>query len=608
MRAALASLVLSALFAAPAVAQRQARVVDVITATNDVHDIATLGDRTLIATSGGLVVRRGGDVERVLGARHGLPGERLRSVSAMGEDVLVGGIEGGAILRFDEDGTARVTRRIALRRVRRAVRFGGQIWAGTYGDGLYRIADGAAPTRVDLGPQPARSRVTDLLIRGSELWVATAGSGILRVGADGRTRGRISQGLADRMVWDLEPAGGRVIVGTLNGISVVGSDGSVERQARESRSSRFLRVKDVRSLHHDGGRLFAATYGAGVYRLDAGAERPSRLRHRDSALRAQTVSGSEGGIVVGHVSGLDHSNGTERLAPISTGGLPSADVTAVARAFGSMWIGTFGGGLARYQNGRVEAHARAAERFNVDGRINDLAVTGRGRTQRLWIATDRGLFFHDGRRFTPVEDDAAPGRVHVTSLDVDRDGTLWVTSSRMLSRYENGRWRAWSGDPTFPVVHLHAVATDRHGRVWVGSLHGLYQFDEATGTFTRHTTATGALPVDWVTAVQPWGDGVVIGTYHGGLSWSDGQSFDVERVSRGGLPAGWVNPHAMRWIGNQLFVGTLERGLLVGRRGAWTQLGTADGLPSADVTDVIPDGDGAAWVATRGGLARVVWN
>jgi ligand-binding sensor domain-containing protein len=46
---------------------------------------------------------------------------------------------------------------------------------------------------------------------------------------------------------------------------------------------------------------------------------------------------------------------------------------------------------------------------------------------------------------------------------------------------------------------------------------------------------------------------------------------------------------------------------LVGSRGRWTQLTTADGLPSADVTDIIPDGDGAAWVATRGGLARITY-
>ncbi|MBW2465138.1 MAG: hypothetical protein JRH11_26045 [Deltaproteobacteria bacterium] len=584
-------------------AQQNIEVVDVITATGDVRDIATSGDRTLLATSGGLVIRRAGEVEGVFGARHGLPGERLRSVSVLGDEVVVGGVEGTVVMRLDERGAPTAVRPIELRRVRRAARFGGAIWAGTYGNGLYRIEGDDAPTRIDLGPQGARSRITDILVRGDELWVATAGSGILRVDAEGRTRGRIRQGLAELMVWDLEPAGSRVLAATLSGVSVIGEGNRVENRARIAQSSRFLPIRDTRALHFDRtGRLFIATFGAGVFRLDADARRPVQLRHRATDLRTHAIAGAEDTVLIGHGGGLDRLDGDRRLTAVSTGGLPSADVTAVARAFGAMWIGTFDGGLARYRNGRVEAMDRAATRFHVDSRINDLAVTGRGRTERLWIATDRGLFFHDGRRFIPVEDRAAPGRVHVTSLDVDPNGALWVTSSRMLSRFRGGRWQSWSGDPTFPVVHLHAVTTDRQGHVWVGSLHGLYRFDPRAGTFERHTTASGALPVDWVTAVEPWNDGVVIGTYHGGLSWSDGRSFDVERVTRGSragsLPAGWVNPHAMRWVEGQLFVGTLERGLLVGRRGAWTHLTVADGLPSADVTDVIPDGRGAAWVAT----------
>jgi ligand-binding sensor domain-containing protein len=160
-------------------------------------------------------------------------------------------------------------------------------------------------------------------------------------------------------------------------------------------------------------------------------------------------------------------------------------------------------------------------------------------------------------------------------------------------------------------MHLHAVTTDARGRVWVGSLHGLYRFDPRTHAFHRESVATGALPVDWVTAIEPWGDGVVVGTYHGGLSWSDaaGERFDIERESRAAhaLPAGWVNPHAMQWLSGTLFIGTLERGLVVGDKGRWSHLGVADGLPSADVTDFAAAGARTAWIATRGGLARVTW-
>jgi ligand-binding sensor domain-containing protein len=611
-------------------AQRSVRVVEVVTATNDVHDIAQVGARTLLATSGGLVVRRGEQVERTLTTRDGLPGARLRSVSLLegdsleeggrSEGVLVGGIEGAALLRFDDaTGEVTVTRPIPLRRVRRAVRFAGAIWAGTYGEGLHRV-DGATVTRVDLGPAAARTRVTDLVVVGDELWVATAGAGIFRVNAGGRTVGRISAALADPLVWDLAPLpGGQTLAATLGGLSVVAADGTVDRDARAARMTRHLRVRDVRSTDVTAqGAVLAATFGDGIYRLDANAARPTRFGIDRAApssasgthrLDLRVVRAVDGRILAGHAGGLlGGPDSAPGLRPVSTGGLPSADVTSLAHAFGSLFVGTFDQGLARVRNGRVEPLDRAQSRYRLDGRINDLAVTRSAPDgERLWIATDRGLYWHDGRRFVPVEDEGAPGRVHVTSLHVDDKGALWVTSSRTLSRRQHGRWASFSGDPTFPVVHLHAVTTDRAGRVWVGSLHGLYLFDPRLGTFARDGVASRALPVNWVTAIVPFGEGVAIGTYHGGLSFFDGHRFQIDREGDRGLPAGWVNPHAMRMLDGELFVGTLERGLLVGTPGRWRQLRVADGLPSDDVTDIVPAGDRGAWIATRGGLARVVW-
>src|SRR5207245_3126307 len=107
------------------------RVVDVVTATSDAHDVAVLGDRTLVATSGGLVVVRGGRIERVLGAADGLPSTRLRSVSVTADGaVWAGGIEAAARLVAAPDGALRVDRTIPLARVRGVVSWRGAIWLG----------------------------------------------------------------------------------------------------------------------------------------------------------------------------------------------------------------------------------------------------------------------------------------------------------------------------------------------------------------------------------------------------------------------------------------------------------------------------------------------
>ena len=569
---------------------RAQSVVETIGADAEVHDVAVLDGRTLLATSGGLRVAHRGRVVQHL--TEGLPGIRLRSVSVVGERAYLGGIDGLTEVAL-EQGRAQVVRTLPLRRVRRVVAWNGALYAAGYA-GLHRL-EGETSAPVALGRSHARQRLTDLLVRGDELWVATGGAGVVRLGADHRVRGRWTrrQGLRHDYVWDLLVYGEEVVVGTMMGVSVV-REGRVQRSHDFARAA--LPVRDVRRLVAHQGGVYAATFGGGLRRLDR-AERVGA-----GELRAFAAASTPEGIVVGHVAGAQLGERT-----LLTGGLPSADLTSLAYAFGKVFVGSFDRGLATLREGRVVPVERARTRYAMDGRINDLAVTGRGRTQRLWIATDRGLYWHDGRRFAPVESPRGPGRQHVTSLHVDAAGALWVTSSRVLARWTGGdRWTSWDSDAGFPVAQLHAVTTQGRGadmEVWVGSLHGLYRFDPRTGRATPHTVATGDLPVDWVTALATVGGEVVAGTYHGGLSWRRGGRFHIESEARG-LPAGWVNPHAMASIEGRLWVGTLDRGLMIGRRGSWTHLRTGQGLPSNDVTDVLRVGEDV-WVATRAGLARM---
>jgi ligand-binding sensor domain-containing protein len=583
---------------------RAQEVVETLGANAEVHDVLAFGDRTLLATSGGLLVVREGVVTQRINVAEGLPGARLRSLSLVGDEVFVGGVDGLAIL-FLQDDELQVRRTLPIRRVQRVIRWNGALWIAGFA-GLSRLTDAdAEPEPVPLGTSGARRRLTDLLVTrdGHELWVASAGAGVIRLDAQGHVLGRLTQrqGLRHNHVWDLETRGDEVLIGTLDGVSVA-RDGAVVRRHALTRASARLPVRDVRQLVVFESKVHAVTFGGGVRSLEG--------QSSDSERRAYAAALTSEGLVVAHSTGASVVGGAELVG----GGLPSADVTALARAFGRIWIGTFDQGLATMRTRSADGTrvisrvSQASARYAVDGRINDLAVTGRGSTQRLWIATDRGLFWHDGRRYVPVEASSGPGRTHVTSLHVDAEGELWVTSSRVLSRWNPGQdtWQHWDSDAGFPVAQLHAVTTrqtDGGQEVWVGSLHGLYRFDPVAGHAEAHTVATGDLPVDWVTALATLSGQLVVGTYHGGLAWQGSDEFHIEAEAQG-LPAGWVNPHAMKSISGALYVGTLDRGLLIGRRGHWTHLQVAEGLPSNDVTDVLSDGD-HVWVATRAGIVRL---
>lgn len=596
-------------------AARAVRVTDVWAATSDVWDVATLGDRTLVATSGGLVERRDGRVARVLGARDGLAGQRVRSVSVAGDEAWVGTVEGLDLVSFAGDAAPRVVRRVDLPRVARVVRFGAETWIASAGQGLYRLADGApAPARVSLG-RTLRATPTDLLVRGDELWVATQGDGVLRVGPDGALRGRVALGpaAAADIVWDLAPAGDELLVGTAAGLRIVGADGRVDAADPRLAAAARLRVADVRAaLPTPDGGVWLGTWGAGVFRVEPGARAPVAASC-SGCTRVRTLApADDGAVLVGHDAGLARLAPSGRAAAtvLAEGGLPSSDVTALARAFGALFLGTFGHGLARLGPRGPEAMDRATTRWGMDRRINDLAVThDAAGHETLWIATARGLWAHDGLRFWPIEAMQSPGQGYVMDLHVDADGALWVASSRSLCRLATGRWTSWRTVGRYELEKLHAVTTDAQGRVWLGALHGLYVLDPRTGSLGRYSVSTGALPMDWVTAVAATPDGVVAGTFSGGLVWFGPEGPVTEReaprAGAGALPSGWVNPHAILRTGDDVLVGTPGRGLLLGRRGSWRHLGPREGLPSSDVTAALPAGAGEWWVATRGGLARV---
>jgi ligand-binding sensor domain-containing protein len=260
----------------------------------------------------------------------------------------------------------------------------------------------------------------------------------------------------------------------------------------------------------------------------------------------------------------------------------------------------------------VERGAALPLALGIDPRVNDLLfVPGAAGDGALYAATDGGLYAvtrDPAGRYAAarVEDPEGPPREHTSAVHRDaRTGDLWVAGARTLSRLQAGRWARWRADDVPALAQLDAVTTDDAGRVWAGGLHGVVRLDPSAGSATVLRASSGALAVDWVTALAPWRGGVAVGTYNGGLSLfaADGAS----RIAReaDGLPAGWVNPHAARAIGDDLWYGALDRGLVVGAPGRWKKLGIADGLPSADVTAILPDGPDRVWVATRGGLARL---
>jgi ligand-binding sensor domain-containing protein/signal transduction histidine kinase/ActR/RegA family two-component response regulator len=256
----------------------------------------------------------------------------------------------------------------------------------------------------------------------------------------------------------------------------------------------------------------------------------------------------------------------------------------------SLWIGTAGGGLARYAHGTLRVFTRA------DGVPGEVIHTLYEDTHnRVWVATNEGLVYHLDGRFHPPDAIAPLGRTVVLAILQDYDGAFWFGTLREgLVRMHVGtlsRLGTGAGLPDAPVT---ALAEDERGFVWAGTPRGLYRLRAQRATRVLAATQVHALCVDR-------GDTLWVGTDRGLVRIASGRPIDRlddETLSDGTVAALLADPDGSVWIGTR--AGGLDRLsarplLLYGRR---------EGLAGGAATVVYEDQRQRQWIGTRNGLFR----
>ncbi|HEX4509071.1 MAG TPA: two-component regulator propeller domain-containing protein, partial [Burkholderiaceae bacterium] len=196
-----------------------------------------------------------------------------------------------------------------------------------------------------------------------------------------------------------------------------------------------------------------------------------------------------------------------------------------------LWIGTNGGGLARYE-AASDSFVRIPDPRVVAGQeIDALAEQADG---TLWVGGGRGL-----ARFDPVSASwshvALPAETGaVRTVLIGRDGTLWVGSER-------GLWRREAGGPFVfvdmpireraPVV-IDLLLQDSAGRLWIGTrLHGAFVIESGERLARAvHEDGRNDLASDTVRALIEARPGEVwIGTYGAGIVRVDTTNWHTTR-------------------------------------------------------------------------------
>jgi ligand-binding sensor domain-containing protein len=239
-------------------------------------------------------------------------------------------------------------------------------------------------------------------------------------------------------------------------------------------------------------------------------------------------------------------------------GRVSAVLPCSDQARGVLFIGTFDGGLYRFDPARDTAPIAVG---NLEGRERfvDALVEHDG---RIVAATHRGavVLRSDGKRLGVI----APGEA-VSSLAVV-DGQLVAGTAHGLWTGAASVIGAPLGErgPSGETLRVTALAVTR-ARLWIGTPDGVYAIARplrAAAVARWQPLVFGSPPAQTnvVTALAPLGDGVVAGTDDGGLVLvrDDG----VRALPLSEALANDVNPGAMAHLGGTIFVGTEGAGLL----------------------------------------------
>jgi len=374
-----------------------------------------------------------------------------------------------------------------------------------------------------------------------------------------------------------------------------------------------------------------ATRAASRYRLDDW-QTDDGLPQNSVSTITQT---RDGYIWLGTFNGLVRFDGV-RFKVFDSGNTPELKSSRILRLFedyvGNLWVGTDGGGLTRFIEGKFEhldlpglrdasVSAICEDRSGalwfgtVSGAIVCLKrgvstvyssaqnLPGTGVTgivedgaRRMWIATADSVGMILNGKFIAREKDVGPP----VAIAPSRKGGLWIMLDNRLQRIEADDSVTDSAPLPFPRdgVGVRALYEDRDGALWIGTYgSGIYRFKD--GAYEQITRRDG-LSHDIVLAIfEDREENVWVGTNGGGLSRLKGRIFRVYDTNDG------LSDEVITSIcedhSGVIWVGTDSGSLNQFDKGQFVAFGPNEGLSHSSIRSVLEDSKTNLWIGTAGG-------
>lgn len=466
----------------------------------------------------------------------------------------------------------------------------GTLWAGSYQNGLYHLANGKVTSFGLAHGFPDKSVYSLVEDKSSNIWLVSE-AGLYRITQNQAhliVRGRNVDGYAwqsvaidEGAVWFASAEGlfsissGNVLPIKLNGISgmpvtvyrwksahqiLLGTTTglyilrcSSDRWSAEPVAGVKGPVVGIRCIYD--GALWIATWGRGLFRISGNKTEQLNTREGlgDDFVRV-LMDDREGNVWVGSRGGGLTRFRTTLLKPLGMpeglgGNCASASVSDGADG---MWLGTWRSGLFHWRDNQLQQQPLPESPLGV--LITSLAVDN---AKRLWVGTMHGLWMVPalGQKVVPMA--LSGGMGEVSHVLFTKRHHLWMAREGKVTYYPSGDPRTSDPHQVLDSSSVMALYEDKTGSVWIGSAEGLWRV-------TVDTKSSLLQPVHSAPA-------------------------NVTAISEDSLGRLWVGAR-----GGHLAV--YENGQFIRVRHS--------SLPSADIYGILDDSHGGVWFSTGRGLAR----
>lgn len=263
----------------------------------------------------------------------------------------------------------------------------------------------------------------------------------------------------------------------------------------------------------------------------------------------------------------------------------------------NIWIGMLNGGMSRWRKAPLIPFGKP-EGFPAEYAANVFSA----RDGDMWMGTwGKGLFrMHDGK----LEAKPLPGTpitMPIRALAQDRWGEIWVgTWFSGIYRYDGTAFRHYLIGTESPGNAVSAIEFDEEGAMWVGMYTGLMRF---AGGVPEKGKGKMLLGGQLITCLHVDADGsMLVGSSTGLYRVFGSQVKAIKGLSDENVLS------ISRDLSGNTWIGTKAGGIDLLRGDEARHISNHEGIPEFPVFSLIDDGHGYVWMGTTRGVLRVPSN